>query len=45
MLKFYKVSFCAYCKGLFCHLKMQSLSYILLYVHKTTPKLRNEKEQ
>ena len=46
ILKFYKVLFCTYCKGLFfLTLKNSHYAYIPLHMHQTIPTLGNEKEQ
>ena len=44
-LSFYEVLFCTYCKGLFLSLTNSCSAYISLYMYKTLPTLRNEKEQ
>ena len=43
MLKFYEVLFCTYRK--FLSLKNSRYAYIPLYMYKTLPTLKNEKEQ
>ena len=41
--KFYEVFFRTYCKGLFCPLKNSHHGDIPPYMHKTLPRLGNEK--